>query len=92
MLLEQLKAKFEAAGHLVNEHDETNAAGAAWYLGYREGGLKKRREKRQPPEYRVRPSGVWYPLAGLLSFDRAQVKNRAAQISWRLGAPSRTSR
>lgn len=78
MLLEDLRLKFDKAGFKVSVRDDVTPEAAAWYSGYKVGGLKKRREKGLPPAYRVLGCGVRYDIVALMQFVEESTHNKAA--------------
>lgn len=78
MRLDELRRKFEDAGHRVSVRDDVDARAAAWFTGYKVSTLANRRSKGKEPCYIDHPSGVRYPIACLVEWLESMVRNRAA--------------
>jgi len=78
VLLEDLRARFEAAGHTVSARDDVDVRAAAWFTSYAIGTLANRRSEGKPPAYVPLPCGPRYPITGLVEFVESLVRNRFA--------------
>jgi hypothetical protein len=78
MQLDELRERFEDAGHRVSARDDVDVAGAAWFTSFSEGYLRNRRSKGLPPAYVRLGCGIRYPIIGLVEWLQQLVKNKAA--------------
>jgi hypothetical protein len=77
VLIDQLRKRFEEAGHRVSQRDDVDEHAMAWFLDTTVGTLGNRRtQKRSPPWYRL-PCGIRYPLEPLIGWLRAQISEAA---------------
>ena len=78
MLLDELRARFEQAGHRVSPRDDVDAAAVSWFLEHSVGTLRNWRSQGKGPPYITLGCGVRYPLTGLVQWLAQQVRNLAA--------------
>jgi len=76
MRTDELRKRFEDAGHLVSPRYDVTPEAAAWFLGSKIGTLRNWRSQSRGPAFICLPCGVRYPLAGLVEYLEQLVRNR----------------